>query len=92
MPPPQTSHLINFFEKKITFPKDFHFPIEKTKEAPQAPEKKKDAEAPQAPRIFFFDFFFRLFFLENNLAKFWKFWDFLGFFVFTMVSMGKVSF
>ena len=83
-PPPYFDGPVNFFRFFFSlFPKEIRFPVEKKKkEAPQAPEKKNDAEAPQAPRkkihIFFYIFFSSifLFFLENNLAKFWKFWEF----------------
>ena len=84
--PPQTSHLIFFFDFFFIFPKDFHFPIEKKKKRGAAGAEKKNAEAPQAPRkkiykffpiLFYFDFFF---FSKNNLQNFGNFGNFELFF------------
>ena len=65
--PPYFDGPVNFFRFFFSlFPKEIRFPVGKKKEAPQAPEKKNDAEALQAPRgkiyTFFFDFFFNFFF------------------------------
>ena len=94
--PPISTDLNFFCDFFFIFPKEFHFPFtkkkKKKKEAPQAPKKKMPRRRRRRERkkYIFFPIFFSIFFLKNNLTKFWKFWDFCG--GGTMVSIGKASF